>query len=296
MVIPGANCTASFDRVAFVDAPSFAVRVIGSREELGATRAEFLNCEFQNGRLSTVKLFNADIRCHDNVDLIVRNCQFRNENTGIGRAGIVHQQMQPHETPSRGSMLVDGCTFENCGYNNRHTYGAIDAYSGVDNVRIINNVVLNPLGRGIGVKADASDVVITGNQVTGLHGEHATACIAMFGSKLERLGCRRIVANNTLQTSETGAKGILVDTSNIDDTAKGEGPLITANVIEHDGVGVLVKRTSGGMIYGNRIHGGHCGIMFDTHTDASAFDGAANTITGYRRQPVVANRQQSRAG
>ncbi|MEL6895953.1 MAG: right-handed parallel beta-helix repeat-containing protein, partial [Planctomycetota bacterium] len=153
-------------------------------------------------------------------------------------------------------------------------------------VRITDNVVIDPQGRGIGVKADASDVIISGNHVVGLKGKHATACIALFGSKLQRLGGRRIVSNNTLLATEKGAKAILVDGSNVDDTQRLEGPLITGNILHHDGLGILIKHTDRIEIIGNRIRGGWAGVHFAAMCGKNATL-ENNVITDFEKQDVL---------
>ncbi|MEL7267594.1 MAG: hypothetical protein AAFP69_22675, partial [Planctomycetota bacterium] len=175
--VDGAN--AMFRNVVFRGGPTFDVRVIGNRDGK-SSRVMIENCEFEDGTNSQ-DTFCCCVRCHDNVDLTIVNSRFDGPESLPGRAGIVHQQKRSHESDTRGSVMVSNCSFRNIGFDDRHTYGAIDAYSGIDHVRIANNSIVDAKGRGICVKADASDATVTGNTITGLHGKHATACIAMYG-------------------------------------------------------------------------------------------------------------------
>jgi hypothetical protein len=242
-------------RCKFIGGRSFDVRVFG---QPGANSTLTIDqCRFAMGIESTEDYRCDYVRCHDNVDVRVTNSDFVGTQMSCGRSGIMHAQTKLDDDRERGSLMVFDCRFVKCGYNSKHTVGAIDAYSGVDDVVVTGNTILHPFGRGICAKADASGVIISGNIIKGLHGESATAGIALFGSKLKRVGGERIISGNTISVITRKAKGILVDGSNVDEpaTAICEGPIISGNQIKHNGTGVMFKECDGADVIGNRIIG-----------------------------------------
>lgn len=241
--------------VEFVNGRAFDVRVIGE----GATSSDMQieRCRFSNGAESTSQYRCDSVRVHGNVDTDVTGCSFFGPaDSKTGRTGIVFQTLKLQGIDVVGDHSVTRNRFDDCGYDSPHAYGSIDAYQGVRSVKIIGNTIRRPLGRGICVKGDASDVVISGNSVTGLRGKFASGCITAYGSKTTMVGRRMLIQGNTLQTETKGAKGILIDGSDSGDAPRFRGVNVSGNLIDHNGIGILCKFCNGIHISGNQIEGG----------------------------------------
>jgi len=276
----GFNTRVSVHNVEFINGREFDVWVFGSLTSGAWVKAEFIGCRFRNGVEGQAGTASGCISCNDDVDLLVVGCTFDGPVAlNIGRVGIRYQQTAKDVSQQQGSVDVSGNTFRDMGFafadGSIGGLGSIDVYSGASQVSITGNRVINPRHRGICVKADASDIAITGNVVKGLTGGvFAAACIIAFSSQaLGTAGKRLTITGNTCQ-ADHGA-GVFIDGADFatDPTAPAfKDVIISSNVIDVDPagiapyqIGILVRYCKGVKIIGNTIRRGTGSIIMQSN-------------------------------
>lgn len=250
------NCT-------FVNGRDHDVWVFGSLSAGEWVKAEIVDCRFSDGLESTASKLAACIAVNDDVDFLVDACTFDGPTANsIGRSGIRYSQSTSDVPTQQGAVTVIGSTLRNMGYNDSDSIGAIDIYSGASAVTIADNRIIDPYGRGIGAKADQSDVNITGNVVTGLQGANATACITFFNSTTTAAGKRCVISSNTCLASV--GHGIFIDGSNAgaSTTPDFEDISVTDNIVYPATAsnGIHFRYVNGAKVSDNIIRGGTDGI------------------------------------
>jgi hypothetical protein len=127
---------------------------------------------FLGGREGTADLDMRVITVTRPMDINISNnfFDFQRDPTTFGRAGIVCTVSDLIGNGSRGHIADN--TLVNMGRSSsvaaHGTVGAIDCYYGANDISIIGNSLLQPWGRGIAIKAEASNTVIAGNTIRGL--------------------------------------------------------------------------------------------------------------------------------
>lgn len=125
----------------------------------------------------------------------------------VGRAGIT--------TDGSGvfsKLIISNNEFRNVGTSSASgTIGNIDSHSGATDITITGNQLINPFGRGIGIKTDSGATTITGNIVDGLTaagGVTVDAQIVVNRLVHNALAGQCVIGNNTLTNAAQDAISI----------------------------------------------------------------------------------------
>lgn len=246
--------------VNFINGRSHDILCVGQQVSGAWTRLRLHRCRFYDGLESTASKSAQAIRATDDVDVLITGCDGEGPTAnGLGRAGFVMQQAGTSSLAQQGAVVVTGNTFRNMGYNDTDSLGAIDVYSGADNVTISGNAVIAPFGRGIGVKADQSSVSVTGNTIKGLRGADSTAAISFFSSPLAVAGISLSICGNTIEDSILD--GIFVDGASTGAPIY-ENINVSGNVLSNvTNRNILVRNADNVNVCNNVITGGVDGIL-----------------------------------
>jgi parallel beta-helix repeat protein len=295
---------------------TFEIRSHGSSASAPANWS-FDNCQFINGRYADIYWIKNDVdSLADTGWLSVSNCQFlggsegiattrnnksihcigginaRVENnlfdlqrtpTVVGRSGVV---LSRYTTPpsAAGKVSVIGNEFRNMGRCSSDVFGSIDLYSFSAEAIITGNRVMQPYGRGINIKSDQKDCVISGNVVVGLNttatGTFCDAQIVVNQSvTASTTNGNWAIANNVLRDNPKAVPAMTVCFGPETGTGNATNCVISGNVIENSADdGIYLKDAKGVTVANNRIRAGTTAIYFSEAAGSIVVSG--NSLEG----------------
>ncbi len=196
--------------------------------------------------------------------------------SSYGRAGIVSYESANTNLSSRG--IISGNYFERFGRSHSSsTLGCIDIYSMGNNLVISDNVVIQPYGRGIQIKSDCINTVISNNVVEGLNdltsgGGGISGQIVVNRSITTTVGGNYIIHNNI--GTGSGYDGLAVTGANSNFTDYADNVSIKSNTITGAANnGFYVSKVKNLSMSGNTGSGNACDLAIsDIQTHAKIKD------------------------
>jgi hypothetical protein len=216
--------------------------------------------------------------------------------SGTGPAGVVLYGQTGGS--DKGRMTVIGNTFINVGRDATDGLGAIECYSWGSNIVVTGNRIEATRTRGINIKADAENVVITGNTIIGLTGTYLVGAIACAAGVIGTTAVGRfLIANNIIHDCK--ANGINVDGTA--PTGASVGVVISGNILSQIGAGnssssvyaINLNNVSDFVVQGNNIRdvnptsyaSGGFGVRCNSCTGCGIING--NLIKNVAGNPIV---------
>lgn len=246
------------------------------------------NNTFINGvegtAVNDVRALNISSAC--NVVITGNYFGFGRTPTTYGRAGIVSFISGYSGLASRG--VISNNIFHNMGRSSaaaNGVLGAIDCYAGGVDLSIDGNSLINSYGRGIQLKSDSNNVVISNNSLNGLldltAGASVDALIVVNRSVTTTANGKLSIIGNVCRSSIRD--GISVSCANTDFTASADEILVSNNIVDSStrrGIGIY--RAINAVLVNNIVSGGcsEYGIIANTFTGSSLISIDGNQVTG----------------
>lgn len=246
------------------------------------------NNTFINGvegtAINDVRALNISSAC--NVIITGNYFGFGRTPTTYGRAGIVSFISGYSGTASRG--VISDNIFHNMGRSSAASngvLGAIDCYAGGVDLSIDGNSLINSYGRGIQLKSDSNNVVISNNSLNGLldltAGAAVDSLITINRSVTTTANGKLSIIGNVCRGSIRD--GISVSCANTDFTASADEILVSNNIVDSStrrGIGIY--RAINAVLVNNIVSGGcsEYGIVANTFTGSSLISIDGNQVTG----------------
>lgn len=241
---------------------------------------EIVNNTFMNGVEGTstkdVRCLNISSAC--NINVTGNYFGFGGTPSTYGRAGIVSYISGYSGAASRGNFSNN--IFHNMGRSSAASYGvlgALDCYADAVDLTITGNSLINPYGRGIQLKSNASNVIISGNSVDGLidltGGVAVDAQITVNRSTTTTVYGNLSIVGNVCRSS--GWDGISVSCANVDYSAEAYPIQVIGNSVQNaTRRGIGIYNTVHAMVSDNVVDGGcsQYGIYF------SGMDGDVSVV------------------
>jgi hypothetical protein len=243
--------------------------------------------------VNDVRALNISSQC--NLIITGNYFGFGRTPTTYGRAGIVSFISGYSGAASRGN--ISNNIFHNIGRSSaatNGTLGAIDCYAGGNDLVIDGNTLINSYGRGIQLKSDSNNVVISNNSLNGLldltGGAAVDSLITVNRSVTTTANGKISIIGNVCRTSIND--GISVSCANTDYTASADQILISNNIITgatRRGIGLY--RAVNAVVANNIVNGGcsEYGILLNLFFGSSLIAVDGNQVTGVTGQGIYAD-------
>lgn len=206
--------------------------------------------------------------------------------TTYGRAGIVSFISGYSGSASRG--VISNNTFHNMGRSSaagNGVLGAVDCYAGGVDLSIDGNTLISSYGRGIQLKSDSNNVIISNNVLDGLldltGGTSVDSLITVNRSVTTTVNGRIAITGNVCRTSVSD--GISVSCANSDYSASADEMLISNNIVTNaTRRGIGLYKAANALVANNIVSSGcsDTGIYIYDSTASSLISIDGNQVVG----------------